>query len=262
VSGSERTWVDDMARAYQRWMVPAVFLPFAVDLAARVIALEPATVLEVAAGTGVLTGELVNAGIPVVATDLNDAMVSTGRELVPSATWRQADAMALPFDDGEFDVVACQFGAMFFPDKPRAFAEARRVLASRGTFMFSSWDTIDTHGWEKVLDDVLQAMFPTDPPDFFRAFPHGYADPERIAADVRAGGFSVADVETVTVQGSTDSVADLVTGYCTGSPVRAQLEARGDLEEATATARERMVAVLGDGPTTVRMSAHVVTAKR
>ncbi|MEY2451619.1 MAG: hypothetical protein QOD92_1193, partial [Acidimicrobiaceae bacterium] len=150
---TERIWVDSMPDAYEKGLVPAVFRPFAVDLARRVSAHGPTRVLELAAGSGVLTRELVGA-LPeadVTATDLNDAMVELGHRLAPTAEWRQADAMALPFDDGQFDVVACQFGVMFFPDKPAAFEEARRVLTADGTLLVSTWAAIDTHDYQAAL---------------------------------------------------------------------------------------------------------------
>src|ERR1051326_5842255 len=114
-----------MASAYERGLVSTVFRPFAVDLAERAAPIAPRRVLEVAAGTGVLTQELL-AALPsaeLVATDLNEAMVELGSRRAPRADWRTADAMHLPFDTGEFDLVLCQFGAMFFPDKPAAFEE-------------------------------------------------------------------------------------------------------------------------------------------
>src|SRR3954462_14793955 len=107
-----------MSAAYDEYLVPAVFRPYADDLAARVARYRPPAVLELAAGTGVLT-QAVAARLPetqITATDLNVAMVDVGSVHVPTATWRQADAMQLPFEDAVFDLVACQFGVMFFPD--------------------------------------------------------------------------------------------------------------------------------------------------
>ena len=121
---ADRAWVDTMPAAYDRWLVPTVFQPFAVDLARRAAARPVGAALELAAGTGVLTRELLGVATAVTATDLNDAMVDLGARQVPAARWRQADATRLPFDDAAFDLVACQFGVMFFPDRPAAYAEA------------------------------------------------------------------------------------------------------------------------------------------
>jgi len=251
-----------MPEAYEKWLVPKVFGPFAVDLAARIAARAPARVLEVAAGTGVLTRELARV-VPdaaVTATDLNDAMVALGRTRAPGATWQQADAMRLPFDDAGFDVVACQFGVMFLPDKPSGYAEVRRVLTPDGAFVFNAWSTLTTHEFEAAFMATLERIFPTDPPTFLARTPHGYADPDRIVADLQAGGLRCTDLHTVTLQGRADSVAGLATGYCTGTPVRAEILDRGDLETTTATVVRELEAQLGTGPITVRMAAHVVEA--
>lgn len=264
VSGeADRTWLDEMTRVYRDVLVPVVFTPFAVELARRVVAVGPRRVLEIAAGTGALTEHLVGTVREVVATDLNQAMVDAGERVVPVATWRQADAMALPFDDGGFDVVACQFGAMFFPDRPRAFGEMRRVLVDGGVTFVSVWDAIDTHGWEVLVDAALARALPDDPPAFFRELPHGYADAQRIVADVAAAGFTDVTVERVAVESVAESVPELARGYCFGTPVRAQIESRGgDLDEVARVVTEALVDAFGSGPATTTMSALVVTARR
>ena len=260
----QRRWVDSMPAAYDEWLAPTVFRPFAVDLARRIIANRPSRVLELAAGTGVLTAELLAAGGigELTATDLNEAMVTFGQGRVPGATWRQADAMALPFEDGQFDTVACQFGAMFLPDKPAGFAEARRVLAPGGELVFNTWAPLDTHQFEVAVMAGLAEVFPDDPPSFLATTPHGYSDPDVVVADVRAGGFDDVVLETVTVEGHAASAAGLATGYCTGTPVRAEIEARnGDLAAVATVIAQAMEARLGTGPLTGRMSAHVVRAR-
>jgi SAM-dependent methyltransferase len=251
-----------MPRAYDRWLVGPVFRPFAVDLAARVTAAAPRRVLELAAGTGVLTQEIVasSGADEVVATDLNEAMVSYARAKVPAATWRAADATHLPFDAADFDLVACQFGVMFLPDKVAAFAGIRRVLAADGVFLFNAWATIDEHDFEVALTSALQAVFPDDPPTFLASVPHGYADPETAVADVRAAGFGRVTAKTVTLEGRAPSAADLAVGYCTGTPVRAAIEQRGDLATATDAVAAHFQAEVGPGPITGRMTAYVVEA--
>jgi SAM-dependent methyltransferase len=255
-------WVVSMSEAYERWLVPAVFRPFAADLARRAAAHAPRRVLELAAGTGALTRQLVAAldGVEVIATDLNDAMVGLGRVREPRAEWRQADAMHLPFDDGEFDVVACQFGVMFFPDKPAAFTEARRVLTPTGTLIMSTWGRLEEHDFQAALVAALERVFPDDPPRFMVAVPHGYADLDAVVADLTAGGLRCAHVEPLTFQGTAASAAELAAGYCKGTPLRAEIEARGDLEAVTALVMNEMEKQLGSGPVTGRMTAHVVEA--
>ena len=252
--------MDTMPAAYDRWLVPAIFRPFALDLARRAAAHTPGQVLELAAGTGVLTRELLAVAGSVTATDLNDAMVDLGRDRVPGARWRQADALRLPFEDGRFDLVACQFGVMFLPDKPAVFAEARRVLAPGGTVLVNTWAALDTHGFQAALVAALGRVFPDDPPTFMAAVPHGYPDPEVLVADVRAGGLRCVAVESVTLDGHAASAADLAAGYCAGTPLRTEIAARGDLAAMTAAVAREMTARLGEGPVSATMTAHVVEA--
>jgi SAM-dependent methyltransferase len=257
---ANRAWVDAMPAAYDRWLVPAVFHPFAVDLARRAAAHPVGEALELAAGSGVLTRELVDVVGALIATDLNAAMVELGARRVPAARWQQADATALPFDDAAFDLVACQFGVMFFPDKPAAFAEVARVLAPGGRVLMNAWAPLDTHVFETALVTALGRVFPDDPPTFMSAVPHGYADPDRFAADAAAGGLRCLAITRVTLEGTAASAADLASGYCGGTPVMAEISARGDLATVTAAVAEEMTALLGDGPVTGAMTAHVLEA--
>ena len=263
MADTTRVWAGDMSAVYEKCLVPGVFHPFAVDLAGRIAAHAPTRVLELAAGTGALTSEIARVApdADVTATDLNNAMVDVGRERVPSATWQQADATSLPFDDGSFDLVAAQFGIMFFPDKPAAYAEVRRVLAPDGRFIANVWGVLATHDWQLAVADALADVFPADPPSFLERVPHGYADESRIADDLRAGGLELSAYETVTIDSRADSAADLARGYCLGSPVRADIEARGDLESTTAAVAKALEARFGAGPVTGRMVAHIVEAR-
>jgi ubiquinone/menaquinone biosynthesis C-methylase UbiE len=218
--------------------------------------------LELAAGTGVLTRELLRlAGAPVVATDLNTPMVAFGGSRVAGAQWREADASHLPFDDASFELVACQFGVMFFPDKPGAFAEARRVLSPDGAFLFSTWDRVETHVFAAALLAAVAAVFPTDPPTFVTEIPHGYHDVDAIRRDLRIAEFGAVTIEEVTCTGEATSVADVARGFCLGTPLRAALESRGDLAGAVASIEREMTQRLGSGPVTGTMRAYVVTAQ-
>ena len=256
-------WVGSMPEAYDRWLAPAVFHPFAVDLAQRAARLSPRRVLEIAAGTGVLTREVV-AAIPaaeVTATDLNAAMVEFGSRREPGAAWQLADALHLPFDDKQFDVVVCQFGVMFFPDRSAAFREVRRVLAPEGRLLFSMWSTVDTHGFAAALVAGVERAFPDDPPTFIAAVPHGYSDPGQAVADLATGGLECVSTESVTLDGQSGSAADVAVGFCTGTPLRMAIEARGDLVAGTAVISDEMTARLGEGSVASKMTAYVIEAQ-
>ncbi|MER5733117.1 class I SAM-dependent methyltransferase [Streptomyces sp. NPDC002138] len=250
-----------MPEAYERYLVPVLFRPFAVDLAARAAALRPRRVLELAAGTGALTSELLAAApsAEVTATDLNDAMVGFGSSRAPGAVWRQADAQRLPFPDGGFDLVVCQFGVMFFPDRVAAFTDVRRVLAPGGRFLFSTWGPIAAHAFDAAVQAGLERAFPDDPPRFLPAVPHGYADPAAVAADLTAAGFTVEEQYELTLEGRAASAADVATGFLTGSPVRAAFEERGGGAAERSVVIAETTARLGPGPVTGPMTAYVFT---
>jgi SAM-dependent methyltransferase len=251
-----------MSAAYDDYLVPAVFRPYADDLAARVAGRRPGVVLELAAGTGVLTQAITASlpGVRITATDLNVAMVDVGSTNVPSATWQQADAMQLPFDDASVDLVACQFGVMFFPDRPAAYAEVARVLKPGGHFLFNSWGPLDTHDVESAVIDALAEAFPDDPPSFLARVPHGYHDTDRVTADLTAAGFGDIRIETVELDCMSKSAGDLARGYCRGTPLRPDIEARGVLDATTQAVETALQRRFGTGPIVGRMSALVVTA--
>jgi SAM-dependent methyltransferase len=251
-----------MPAAYDELLGPTLFAPFAVELADRAAALAPRRVLELAAGTGRVTAELVRRlpGAVVTATDLNEAMVAYGAEHVPGAAWQPADAQSLPFPDGSADLVVCSFGAMFFPDRPGAFAECARVLRPGGTLLMSVWDEVAGSPLTAALVAALAVVLPDGTPDFVTRVPHGYCDPARIRADLQAGGLDVADLERVAPTGSAPSARAVAEGLCTGSPLRFQLETRGNLRELTERIGDLMTAELGEGPVEGELAALVVTA--
>jgi SAM-dependent methyltransferase len=253
-----------MPQAYDQWLAPTVFRPFAIALAQRAARIGPRRVLEIAAGTGVMTRELVTA-IPsaeMTATDLNAAMVEFGSRRVRDAVWQQADALHLPFEDGQFDLVVCQFGVMFFSDQVAALREMRRVLEPAGRLLFSTWDSVETHGFAAALMAGLAQAFPDDPPTFIAAVPHGYCDLGQIAGDLADSGLECVSIVSVTFEGRAKSVADVAAGFCYGTPLRMAIEARGDLETSTAVITDQMTALLGSGPVTAKMTAYIVEARQ
>jgi len=269
-AGNDRRFGGDIAALYQGLLVPMIFAPYAVDLAGRLASLPARSVLELAAGTGALTRELASRlapGTQLVATDLNEAMLAVARKLGTSraVAWRQADAMALPFADASFDAVACQFGVMFFPDKARAFAEARRVLRPGGRLLFNVWDRIETNDFAWVIQEAVAAVFPEDPPRFLQRLPHGCFSPEAISRDLSLGGFGGPPViETVTATSQARTPAEPAVAYCQGTPLRNEIVARDParLEAATAAATEAMARRFGTGAVSGRIQALVVQVER
>jgi SAM-dependent methyltransferase len=261
---------DEVARLYAEHLVPLFFEPYAVVSSRRVAALEPNRVLEIACGTGVLTRALVSQLPPsasITATDLNPAMLEQGRGLGTTrpVVWRQADVLALPFPDSSFEAAVCQFGAMFFPDKAKAFAEIRRVLVPGGVFLFSVWDRIEENEVADVVTNAVAAIFPENPPWFLRRTPHGYHDRLTIERDLETAGFLMPiEYETVEARSRAASARDAAIGLCQGSPLRNEIEARDPtrLAEATEAATRALQARFGAGPIDGKMQAHLIVARR
>ena len=270
VEESDKVFTGSVPEVYDRYLVPLIFEYYANDLATRVAALRPAAVLETAAGTGVVTRALaVQLGpeVRLIATDLNQPMLdqAAARQTGGSAVvWRQADALALPFDDRAFDVVVCQFGAMFFPDKVQGYREALRVLKPGGTFMFNVWDSIAENAFADVVTDALATVFPDDPPRFMARTPHGYHDAVRIREELDTAGFASVSVETIGHASRAGSARDVAIAYCQGTPLRNEIVTRDSslLEEATQRATDVLIRRFGDGAIEGPIKAHVFTAVR
>lgn len=269
-SESDRAFAGSIPQFYEQYMVPLIFEPYAADMARRVARLQPSHVLEIAAGTGVLTRQLANtlaASVAVIATDLNQPMLDHAATVGTSrlVKWRQADAMQLPFPDASFDVIACQFGVMFFPDKSKAFAEARRVLRPGGVFIFSVWDRIEDNEFADTVTQALASRFPVNPPRFMARVPHGYHDPAAITQDLARGGFNAApQLVTLAKRSRASSSRVPAVAYCQGTLLRGEIEAHGpsSLNEATDLVAAALTSRFGAGAVDGRIQAHVITVKR
>ena len=267
---SDLFFAGSIPELYERFLVPLIFQPYADDLAVRVAEVQPGEVLEVAAGTGVVTRALSSrlAGdVSLTATDLNQPMVDYASSVGTRnpVTWQQADAMSLPFEDGSFDAVVCQFGAMFFPDRSGAYAEFCRVLRPGGSLLFNVWDRIERNEVPHVVNDAVATVFPDDPPGFLARTPHGYHDTDRISAELVSAGFSrMPRIDSIEARSRAASCTYPAIGFCQGSPLRNEIESRDPdrLEEATSVAAAAIAARFGETDIDGEIRAHVITAVR
>ena len=268
MTAADKSFAGSIPEIYDRLMVPLIFAPYAGDLAERIARVGPQDALETAAGTGVLTRAMASMLPPqtrIVATDLNQPMIDRGAARQPPrdlVTWQQADALSLPFEDQTFDVVACQFGAMFFPDKVAAYREARRVLKPHGHLFFNVWDKIAENEFAEVVTEALATVFPQDPPLFMARTPHGYHNVEQIGGELAAAGFANIHVETVGHMSRAPSPLEPAIAYCQGTPLRNEIQARDAslLEKATKACADAIARRFGNGPVAGRIQAHVITA--
>jgi SAM-dependent methyltransferase len=244
-----------------------IFEPYALDLASRVAELAPERVLEVAAGTGVVTRFLSHRlDADITATDLNQPMVDRAAAIgtYRPVSWRAADVMALPFEDASFDVVVCQFGVMFFPDRAAAYREIGRVLRPGGTFLFNTWDRIEANEFADAVTDAVATVFPDDSPRFLARTPHGYHDRTVIEGDLVSAGVAITgwdalEARSVAAESSIPAIA-----YCQGTPLRNEIDARDPsrLAEATEVATAVISDRFGTGPIDGLIRGYVVAAVR
>jgi ubiquinone/menaquinone biosynthesis C-methylase UbiE len=267
MSEADKVFAGSIPENYDRHMVPLIFESYARDIAQRVAALAPKAVLETAAGSGVVTRALAPVLSPdarYVVTDLNQPMLDYAKAKQAADNrirWQKADAQALPFEDATFDVVCCQFGVMFLPDRPSGYREAKRVLKSGGCFLFNVWDRIEENVFADDVTNALADFFPNDPPRFMARTPHGYHDTTLIRGDLAKAGFSDVAIETRQAQSRAASPRDVAWAYCQGTPLRNEIEARGNLEAATDHAAAAIARRHGNGEVAAKIQAHVILAR-
>jgi len=246
-------------------MGPTLFEPYARELADR---MRPyaRSVVEIAAGTGRLTRHLLSrlpADAKLVATDLNEPMLVEAATRIgpdPRLSFQVADAQALPFSDGTVDMVVCQFGLMFVPDKQLAVREMMRVLAPGGLLLVTVWDDVANNPASKLLQDLAFEATPNDPPLFMR-MPFSMPDPHELERLAKAVRFKGIRVDTVQLVGEAESAAFLAHGFLRGNPLWHQLTERGvDVGALEAKLTKTLADRFGDKPCRTPMSAHVLTA--
>jgi ubiquinone/menaquinone biosynthesis C-methylase UbiE len=266
-SDADKNFAGSIPKIYDTYLVPLLFETYAADLANRLSSRNLSSLLEIAAGTGVVTRALAAAlpdSVSIVATDLNQAMLDQASAVGTKrpVEWRQADAMQLPFPDETFDAVVCQFGVMFFPEKSKAFSEARRVLRSGGVFIFNVWDRIEENEFAYTVMTALESIFPHDPPRFMVRVPHGYYDHSTIERDLANSGFIASpQITTVTARSRAESSQVPAIAFCQGTPLRNEIEARDSsrLDEVTDIAAEAIAQRFGRGAVDGKIQAHVIT---
>jgi ubiquinone/menaquinone biosynthesis C-methylase UbiE len=268
MTSTDTVFAGSIPVMYDRYMVPLVFRPFAEQTAERATAIGPKRILETAAGTGVAT-EALHRGLPqaqIVATDLNQPMLEQAAHRVRADNVRfvQADALDLPFDDGSFDLVVCQFGIMFFPDKVRANAEALRVLRDGGHYLLVIWDKVERNLATKIAGAAVAGLFPGDPAAFYERIPFRYHERQDIERDLRAAGFSEIRFETIELRSRANSAQDPAIGLTQGTPMRSEIEKHGAdaLAQATQAAADALRQFEGPDGFEAPMSAHIVTATK
>ncbi len=253
---------------YDKGLGPNIFHDYAEDLARRAAAVMPGRVLELAGGTGIVSRKLRDAlasEAGLVVTDLNPPMLEVARAKFDdgeAVEFKPADAMALPFADSEFDLIVCQFGVMFFPDKVASYREAARVLRPGGRYLFNTWGTMAANPFSEIAHDATARFFPDDPPGFYRV-PFSYADPEAVKADLREAGWTDVEHHTIPLRKAVADVAGFAYGMVFGNPLLEEIQQRGgvDPNDVVAAIIDEFRSRLGPEPITMPLEATVFSGR-
>lgn len=269
MSSDATRFVGDIPGCYDRDLGPLIFSGFAADIAVRAAALSPMRVLETAAGTGIATRRLRD-GLPpeahLTATDLNIPMIDVARAKFGPAehiAFQTADATALPFPDRSFDLVVCQFGLMFLPDKDKGHREAFRVLVPGGHWLFSVWDSHRYNAFGRLAHDTAGGFFPADPPQFYRVpFNSHQIDPIKEA--LIDAGFADIGATVVGLERTVPDAAAFARGLVFGNPLVEEIRARGRVEPDRVADRltEMLRREFGPDPGHMTIQAIVFSARR
>ena len=269
MSEGDKVFTGSIPEVYDSHLVPLIFEQYAADMATRAAALGPDAVLEIAAGSCVVARAVareLSTSTRHVVSDLNAPMLERAASVQPRPElieWLPADALDLPLDDNIFDLVLCQFGCMFFPDRIASYREARRVLKPGGAFVFNMWDRIEENDFANVVTKALAEMYPSDPPQFLARTPHGHYDTAVYRAELEAAGFDEITIEPLDAISAADSPAVPAVAYCQGTPLRNEIEALDPFGLVTATdvAASAIASYFGAGPVEGRIRAFVITAR-
>ncbi|KIC37143.1 class I SAM-dependent methyltransferase [Leisingera sp. ANG-M7] len=266
---SSASFTGDIPSYYDSGLGPVIFFNYADDLAARCGVFAAKDVLELAAGTGIVSQRLRRRLPPetrLTITDLNAPMLALAEAKLSNTTnaaFQPADAMALPFGDDSFDLIACQFGVMFFPDKPTAFREAARVLKPGGHYLFSVWAPMARNPFAGIADAVAAQFFPDDPPGFYKV-PFHYGNPEYVAADLNKEDWSEVSHETVTLKKTIEDPEKFAEALVYGNPMIDEIRARGgvDPDEVASAILDALRDRFGPPPLRMPLEAVIYTCRR
>jgi SAM-dependent methyltransferase len=256
--------------AYERHLVPAIFAPWSAVLM-ELARLQPGErVLDAACGTGVVARAAISpvgAAGKVTGVDLNAGMLEMARaaagEAGQSITWREANLEALPFGDGEFDVVLCQQGLQFCPDKPAAVAEMRRVLRVGGRLALSVWREMPHVPYILAVAGALADHVSAEASQRMSA-PCSFGSADALRGVLSQGGFKDVQIRIDVLPMRVASLEEFLPGQFMASPIAADIGALGERAQVAFfdDIRRRLLPYMDDAGLAVPLEAHSVIASR
>ena len=265
MSKQAASFIGSIPENYDRFLGPRIFYDFAEDIANRVLDFEPQNVLELAAGTGILTQRLrqkLPRGCHITATDLNPPMLDIAKSKLQTddkLNFESADATDLPYKASAFDTVVCQFGVMFFPEIQRSYEEVFRTLKPGGQYVFNVWGSLKSNPFARIAHETVTEFFPDDPPGFYQV-PFGYNDTDVITASVTDAGFTNVSVEQLSITSKIPCSADFARGLVFGNPLFDEITSRGgDPDKVCSAISDELERQLGE---VMPLAAMVIVAEK
>jgi ubiquinone/menaquinone biosynthesis C-methylase UbiE len=268
-AGDAASFTGSIPENYDRFLGPHIFVDYAADLAERTVAVKPENVLELAAGTGIVS-RILRDRLPknsaLMVTDLNPPMLELAKSKFKSGEaveFEPADAMDLPFDKASYDLVVSQFGVMFFPDKVDAYNQASRVLRPGGHLLFNVWGQMSSNPFAEIAHETAGSIFPDNPPGFYRV-PFSYCDIEAVTRDLEAAGFGEITHETIKLDKPVKDWSLLALGLVMGNPLIDEIKSRGGYTADQVVKRfaDAFRARFGQAPGTMPLEAIVFRARK
>ena len=246
---------------YEQCLGPMFFEPYAMEVSKR---FDPSSVhlaLEIASGTGRVTRHLCERIADIsklVASDISEDMLFVAKEKLRNfdIDWQIIDAQQLPFNDNSIDLVVCCFGYMFVPDKPKAFAEAYRVLRSGGTLLFTTWDKLELNAASYVYRKAAKKYLQDPLPESYN-LPFSMNDETLIRSFLQSAGFSKIIIERVGKACISETAKEAAEGLAQGGSIYNEIMKRNPacIEELKETVEKELAEKFGAAPMIAPMSA-------
>lgn len=259
-------FTNDDAENYDHYLGPLFFEPYGQYTATQIDAGHVSSVLEIACGTGRVTRHLrkvLPASVRLFATDISaDMLAITKRELNNNGIIFQVeDAQKLSFADNSFDVVICQFGMMFLPEKEKGFEEVLRVLKPGGKFMFFTWDdTLKVPIFRALIDDLVLPHFQDEDTKRFKV-PFAMNDPKMLENMLMNAGFKQAGAKVISLKSGITSPDFVVDGFFRKHPLGREImtKAPSEFETIAQQFRDKVAQLSDDGNVPFQLSALMTT---
>jgi len=266
MADTDSAFMGSISRAYDNYLGPILFEPFAQDMADRLPATTVQAVLELACGTGRYSKWL-RRNLPkeanLICSDLNPDMLSIAQEhmIGQQVDWKIVDMQAISFPDQSFDFVTSQFGVMFPPNKLKAFTEVYRVLRPSGLFLFSTWDKIRYNGFADIGNRIVKQYFPDNPTAFYES-PFCLHNAMEVRDLLEEAGFTDVKITMVRKKGIAESVSNAARGLIEGNPIYLAIMDRDPalLETIQNATEKALTEAYGDNPMVSPLQAWVFEA--